>query len=163
MENFTLSFDVPLVSQELVMAGGDQDPLEKTFNTADAEQYQHSVCHPDEPVLPNVDFLLGLDETIVPSMSAGLSIFADKENLPQEDSEHPERLWMLQKEIANSGELKYPTEIEITPENANNGHYLIKPTAPVTLETFIQMLRCLPWMKMYSFAEANALHWQLRQ
>ena len=71
MDNFTLSFDVPLVSQQLVMAGGDQDPLEKTFNTADAEQYQHSVCHPDEPVLPNVDFLLGLDETIVPSMSAG--------------------------------------------------------------------------------------------
>lgn len=71
MDNFTLSFDVPLVSQRLVMAGGDQDPLEKTFNTADAEQYQHSVCHPDEPVLPNVDFLLGLDKTIVPSMSAG--------------------------------------------------------------------------------------------
>lgn len=163
MDNFTLSFDVPLVSQQLVMAGGDQDPLEKTFNTADAEQYQHSVCHPDEPVLPNVDFLLDLDKTIVPSMSAGLSIFADIENLPQEDSEHPERLWMLQKEITNSGELKYPTEIEITLENANNGHYLIKPTEPVTLETFIQMLRCLPWMKMYSFAEANALYWQLRQ
>ena len=70
MGNFTLSFDIPLVPQQLVMAGGDQDPLEKTFNTADAEQYQHSVCHPDEPVLPHVDFLLGLDETILP-MSAG--------------------------------------------------------------------------------------------
>ena len=71
MGNFTLNFQIPLEHQQLVMAGGDQDPLEKTFNTADAEQYQHSVCHPDEPVLPNVDFLLGLDETIVPSMSAG--------------------------------------------------------------------------------------------
>lgn len=148
MENFTLSFDVPLVSQELVMAGGDQDPLEKTFNTADAEQYQHSVCHPDEPVLPNVDFLLGLDETIVPSMSAGLSIFSDIENLPQNDRRHPERLWKLQKEITNSGELRYPTEIKITLENADHGHYLIRPTTPVRLEKFRQMLRCLPWLKM---------------
>lgn len=161
MDNFTLSFDVPLVPQQLVMAGGDQDPLEKTFNTADAEQYQHSVCHPDEPVLPDVDFLLGLDKTIVPSMSAGLSIFADIENLPLDDRRHPERLWKLQKEITNSGRLKYPTEIQITPVNAAHGHYLIKPTVPVTLETFIQMARCLPWLKMYSFAEVNDL--KLRQ
>lgn len=162
MGNFTLNFQIPLEPQQLVMAGGDQDPLEKTFSTAYLLQYERLLLDEGEPRLPRTDFLLGSDETIL-KISSGLSIYADKENLPEEDNEHPERLWMLQKEIANSGELKYPTEIEITLENANNGHYLIKPTAPVTLETFIQMLRCLPWMKMYSFAEANALHWQLRQ
>lgn len=148
MGNFTLSFQIPLEPQQLVMAGGDHDPLAQPFNTMDAQQYEHSLFHPEEPVLPDVDFLLGLDETIVPSMSAGLSIFSDIENLPQNDRRHPQRLWKLQKEITNSGELRYPTEIEITLENADHGHYLIRPTTSVRLETFRQMLRCLPWLKM---------------
>ncbi|XP_067032031.1 uncharacterized protein [Acropora muricata] len=161
MGNFTLNFQIPLEPQQLVMAGGDQDPLEKTFSTAYLFQYESLLFDKEEPRLPCTDFLLGSDETIL-TISSGLSIFADKENLPHE-WRHPERLWKLQKEITNSGDLKYPTEIGITLENAANGHYLIKPTVPVTLKTFIQMLRCLPWKKMYSFAEANALHWQLRQ
>ena len=71
MSNFALSFEIPLEPQQLVMAGGEHDPLAQPFNTMDAQQYEHFLFHPEEPVLPDVDFLLGLDEKIVPSMSAG--------------------------------------------------------------------------------------------
>lgn len=71
MSNFTLSFHIPLEPKQLVMAGGDQDPLGKTFNTAVAEQYEVCLFNPKEPVLPDVDFLLDSDETIVPGMSPG--------------------------------------------------------------------------------------------
>ena len=69
--DFTLSFQIPLEPQQLVMGGGDQDPLEKEINTAHAEQYEDRLFNPQEPVLPDVDFLLGFDETIIPTMSAG--------------------------------------------------------------------------------------------
>lgn len=158
MSNFTLSFHIPLEPKQLVMAGGDQDPLGKTFNTAVAEQYEVCLFNPKEPVLPDVDFLLDSDETIVPGMSPGLSIFTDTANLPLNDRRYPERLWKLQKEITNDGELKYPMEIQITRVNPNQGHYAIKPTAPVRPQTFRQMLRCLPWLKMYPFEEVITLN-----
>ena len=67
MSNFTLSFQIPLEPQQLVMAGGDHDPLAQPFNTMDAQQYELSLFHPEEPVLPDVDFLLGFDDEIVPT------------------------------------------------------------------------------------------------
>ena len=71
MGNFTLNFQIPLESQQLVMAGGDQDPLGKPFKTASLFQYEDGLFKKDhEPPLPRTDFLLDLDETIVP-ISAG--------------------------------------------------------------------------------------------
>ena len=69
--DFTLSFQIPLEPQQLVMAGGDQDPLEKEINTADVTQYEDCFNNPQELVQPYVDFLLGSDEKIIPNASAG--------------------------------------------------------------------------------------------
>ena len=70
MGNFTLNFQIPLEPQQLVMAGGDQDPLEKTFSTAYLFQYESLLFDKEEPRLPCTDFLLGSDETIL-SISTG--------------------------------------------------------------------------------------------
>lgn len=70
MGNFTLNFQIPLEPQQLVMAGGDQDPLEKTFSTTKLHQYERLLFHKDEPRLPCPDFLLGSDEKIL-SISTG--------------------------------------------------------------------------------------------
>ena len=67
MRDFTLSFQIPLEPQQLVMAGGEHDPLAQPFKTMKAQQYEHSLFHPEEPVLPDVDFLLDFDDEIVPT------------------------------------------------------------------------------------------------
>ena len=42
--------------------------------------------------------------------------------------------------MTTDGDLQmYPMEIKIAIENACNGQYLIKPTEPVSLETFKQV------------------------
>ncbi|XP_074631828.1 uncharacterized protein LOC141890286 isoform X2 [Acropora palmata] len=84
----------------------------------------------------------------------GLQLSDHFDRLEPPAQEHPELLWKLKREIPNEGMLMYPEEIQIIVQNAYEGQYLIKPQREfVRLETFKQMLRCLPWVKMFTLGE----------
>lgn len=136
---------------QLVRRGGDKDPLDVNIRIQNEEQYENAIRN-DGPVPPRVQFHL-IGGFIIPELSDGLGFCADFERLPLHDQQNPERLWKLQRDTTHNYTQMYPEEIKIALKNAYNGHYLIRPAEPVRLETFRQMLRCLPWLKMFSYEE----------
>lgn len=142
-----------LKPQQLLLSGGEKDPLDVEITTVnEEEQLERALGDPDKPVPPRVDFRL-IGGKIQPELSSGLRLYSDFPRLPLHDQQNPERLWKLERLTADGDLQMYPNEIKIVLENGHNGQYLIKPTEPVSLETFKQMLRRLPWVKMFTSEE----------
>ncbi|XP_074631814.1 uncharacterized protein LOC141890281 isoform X1 [Acropora palmata] len=80
----------------------------------------------------------------------GLSTFTSEDNFPPRFNMTRERLWTLQR-MTSYGEIEieqmYPNEVDFNAMGAH--HFGIRPVNPVRPETFRQMLRCLPWLKMH--------------
>ncbi|XP_044174427.1 uncharacterized protein LOC114963777 [Acropora millepora] len=141
-------------ARELIIRGGESDPLEYMLTIAEVSNYDEAMEDPDFELEPRYDFILNDAGEIIHQLSNGLQLTAYFDYLEPPDKEQPEHLWKLKKEIPHEGMLMYPEEIQIIVQNAYEGQYLIKPQRElVRLETFKQMLRCLPWMKMFTFEE----------
>ncbi|XP_015766235.1 PREDICTED: uncharacterized protein LOC107345062 [Acropora digitifera] len=139
---------------ELIIRGGERDPLDCLLTIAKVSRYDKAMEDPDFELESRYDFILNDNGEIIHRLSNGLQLTDHFDRLEPPDKEHPERLWKLPKEIPKEGMLMYPEEIQIIVQNAFKGQYLIKPQREfVRLETFKQMLRCLPWMKMFTLEE----------
>ncbi|XP_067028891.1 uncharacterized protein [Acropora muricata] len=131
--------------QQLVRIGGKNDPFEEMFRTVSVESYGSNMVDTDKRVPGGFDFLLDGDKQIIPERSCGLALFAHIKYIPVRYLRRPERFWKLKRVITHDYLQKYDVEIK----SCGCGAYVLKPTKPVTLETFTQMLRSLPWVKMY--------------
>lgn len=149
--NYTLSFQQHWSPQQLVRSGGEQDPLERKLRTVTADEYQSAVVNPGKKTLKMYDFRLDINGDIAPEWSTGFSTFTDSAFLPEPLKSKPERLWRIECGVMQM----YPTEMQLKSKKVH--HYGINPTASVTPETFRRMLRCLPWVKVYSFEELKKI------
>lgn len=150
-EDFVLHFTQELpVAKELLIKGGDKDPLDDMVTTVSAKQYKGIAARTVTSVPPLFDFrVFGTvgDEKIMRDISPGLKLTSDFDRLTLPDKEYPQRVWKLQRKTSGRM-LKYPEEVQIIVQDAFKGQYVIKPKEQsVRLETFKQMLRCLPWVK----------------
>lgn len=128
-----------LETKQLLRFGGRYDPFAHELRVVRADSCGSSV--------PRVfDFRLDGDGQIIPDRLCGLKLYADVKYLPPSVRPRPDRLWKLQRVITHDYMEKYNVEIKRVGET---GLYLLRPTKPVTPETFRQTLRCLPWVKMY--------------
>lgn len=134
-----------LEPQQLVRIGGKNDPFEEPLRTVSADSYGNNMVDTNKRVRGRFDFLLDGDRQIIPERSCGLVLFAHVKYIPVRYLLKPQRLWKLQRVITHDYLQKYAVEIK----SYGCGAYVLKPTKPVTLETFIQMLRWLPWVKLY--------------
>lgn len=152
--NFNLSFQQVLGTNQLVRKGGRDDPLKRQLRAVRVDQYGNLMAYPNpNDRLPKVwDFRLDLQGMIDPQWSSGLSTFTDKGSLPEELQKKEDQLWKLVK-VINGETLMYPIEVIIRRDGRKKNHFVIKPGVPVRLEIFRQMLRCLPWLKMYEECE----------
>ncbi|XP_074631835.1 uncharacterized protein LOC141890290 [Acropora palmata] len=79
-----------------------------------------------------------------------LSTYTSEEDLKEDLVYDKKELWKLQtQEEGSEIRIKYPTEMELSPIRQSINHFGIKPAQNMRHETFLQMLRCLPWTKLY--------------
>ncbi|XP_015761660.1 PREDICTED: uncharacterized protein LOC107340795 isoform X2 [Acropora digitifera] len=83
----------------------------------------------------------------------GLSTFTSEGGLAQALGRvcDPRKVWRLRKMTEDeSFEIMYPKEMELNPIEGSDVHFGIRPAKDekVRHETFLQMLRCLPWTKL---------------
>ncbi|XP_015766236.1 PREDICTED: uncharacterized protein LOC107345063 [Acropora digitifera] len=149
--NFTLRFQQELGTDQLVRSGGKHDPLDRELRAVREDQYGKLMTSPNEPntkVRKVFDFLIDTQGRIYPKKSPGFSTYTDEESLKKRFKIKKDRLWKLDK-VINGETLMYPIEVTISRDEDNDNHFVMKPGVPVRLEIFRQMLRCLPWLKMY--------------
>ncbi|XP_015750346.1 PREDICTED: uncharacterized protein LOC107330225 [Acropora digitifera] len=144
--NFNLSFQQVLETNQLVRSGGRFDPVRRVLRTAPVDQYEHLMANPNANVQRVWDFRLDAQGRINPELSSGFSMFTDEGSFPRGFDIRRNRLWRLV-DVIDGEALMYP--IELTRHMTNQNHFVIKPAVPVNPQIFRQMLRCLPWLKMY--------------
>lgn len=159
--NFTLDFQNEWEPPRLVRRGGQHSPLEGKLDTVEEAQYE-KMYHDgsDDEQKSKFDFVLDQAGNIIPNISTGLSTYTDEIYLPDNFQKEPERLWKLENETTYRGDrinLTYPKEIELHPDPNNNKHFGIKPVENVLMKPakFRQMLRCLPWVKIYTYGDVK--------
>ncbi|XP_068682714.1 uncharacterized protein [Montipora foliosa] len=152
MYNFNLHFNQQWSPQQLIRSGGEKDPLQQRLRIASTNQYGDAMNNPPERIPRRFDFRVDQDGFILPSMSTGLSTFTSVNNFPRGFNLTNANLWRLETRPAgDAGHVCFPAEMQLEPNDPNATHYCIKPHLHqrVRHETFRQMLRCLPWKKMY--------------
>lgn len=149
--NFTLRFQQELGTDQLVRSGGKHDPLDRELRAVRVDQYGNLMAYPDRPnarVRKVFDFRIDTQDRIDPEKSSGFSTYTDEDSLKKTFNIKKDRLWKLDK-VINGETLMYPIEVTISRDEDDDNHFVMKPGVPVSLEIFRQMLRCLPWLKMY--------------
>lgn len=161
--NYTLDFQNQWGHGQLVRKGGEHSPLERELRIAKQDQYGNIVCDPNMVVPETYDFVVSTGTgNIIPNLSSGLSTYTDERHLPENFKEKTEGLWKL-KNVTTYGEerirLMCPKEMELCPDPEDRNHFGIRPVENVDVEPakFRQMLRCLPWLKMYSFEDLRRI------
>ncbi|XP_067028893.1 uncharacterized protein [Acropora muricata] len=165
--NYTLNFQKQLGDRELVRRGGELGPLETLLRIEFDDELGDVMSDASREDPPLYDFLVHRETgCIIPNCSTGLStyIFTDKDHLnPEFQQTPPQLLWKLKYNtsyrIRGMGRRNYrlncPEEMEIHRDPEDQDHFCIRPVNPVRPEIFRQMLRCLPWQKVYSFEEVR--------
>ncbi|XP_068684517.1 uncharacterized protein [Montipora foliosa] len=151
---FPLHFDQQWSPQQLIRRGGKKDPVEQFLKTAQSNQYDNVMSNPREKPPKRYDFLVDEHGFILPEISSGFSTFTNEDFLPECFRVQRDRLWKLSKTViidkeGNAEQVFYPGEMQLVPNNRLEHHQCIKPRQRVRPEKFRQMLRCLPWEKMY--------------
>lgn len=160
--NYTLSFQQQWPPQQLVRSGGEHDPLRRELRTVTVAQYKNAMVNQGKKTPKKYDFCIDMNGDIIPELSTGFSTFTDSAFLPEPLKSKPERLWRIECGVMQM----YPAEMQLKSKKEhdschygiNSCHYGINPTASVTPETFRRMLRCLPWVKVYSFEELRKIY-----
>lgn len=152
--NYTLSFQQQWPPQQLVRSGGEHDPLERKLRTVTADQYKSAVVNPGKKTLKIYDFRLDVNGDIMPQWSTGLSTFTEIAYLPIHFQQKKERLWRIECGVMQM----HPAEMQLISKAHDPCHYGINPTESVAPEAFRRMLRCLPWVKVYSFEELRKIY-----
>lgn len=147
--SYTLSFREQWPPQQLVRSGGEHDPLERELRTVNVDQYGDVVVDEGMKIPKNYDFCLDVNGDIIPKWSTGLSTFTEIAYLPIHFQQKGERLWRIECGVMQM----HPAEMQIISKAHDPCHYGINPTESVTPEAFRRMLRCLPWVKVFSFKE----------
>ncbi|XP_067031092.1 uncharacterized protein [Acropora muricata] len=160
---YTLDFQNQWGHRQLVRKGGERSPLERELRIAKQDQYGNIVYDPNMVVPETYDFVVStVTGNIIPNLSSGLSTYTAKEYLPENLKEKEGQLWKLKNATTYYKEtisLTYPKEMELHPDPNNENHFGIRPVEDVDVEPakFRQMLRCLPWLKMYSYEDLKKI------
>lgn len=161
MGKFTLHFKEPLIPQQLLRSGGQHEPLERELRTESEDQYEEAMSDPSKKVSYSYDFCVHhMTGNIIPTLSTGLSTYTDEREFSSDYEKALERLWKLDQKT-NYYETQitqtYPLEMEVHPDKNNKNHFGIRPAEYVILkpEKFRQMLRCLPWVKIYTYGDVK--------
>lgn len=172
--NYTLNFQNEWGDRELARRGGELGPLETVLRIEFDDDLGDVMSDASREDPPLFDFLVDRKTgCIIPNRSTGLStyIFTDKDNLhPEFQHTSPQQLWKLKYNTSyrirgmgrRNYKLKCPEEMEIRADPKKKGHFCIRPVNPVKPEIFRQMLRCLPWQKVFSCEEARRIEDQRR-
>ncbi|XP_015761654.1 PREDICTED: uncharacterized protein LOC107340795 isoform X1 [Acropora digitifera] len=149
---FNLSFQNSWHHEELVREGRNRDPLFKKLRVITKSQYEDALLQKNR-VPYTYDFVYDDEGIIMNGVSSGLSTFTSEGGLAQALGRvcDPRKVWRLRKMTEDeSFEIMYPKEMELNPIEGSDVHFGIRPAKDekVRHETFLQMLRCLPWTKL---------------
>lgn len=161
--NYILKFQTHWEHPQLVRYGGQHSPLERELRIVENDQYGNmDYDRSDDEDRPTYDFVVNQAGYIIPNLSDGLSTYTEERFFPENFTIEKERMWKLEnvttyEEPPPIGlmnyDLMYPDEMELKRDPRDQNHFGIKPARDVYVKPpkFRQMLRCLPWMKIYTY------------
>ncbi|XP_068730606.1 uncharacterized protein [Montipora capricornis] len=147
--SFTLQFKKTWPPQQLIREGRMKDPLKQNdLRTVSINNYEEAIRYPEILIQTSFDFRLDDHELIVPAWSSGLSTYTDENRLRHVLRVREERLWKLGPSD-DARQIFYPAEMQLKQDKRDPTHFGINPKERMRPEKFKQMLRCLPWVKLY--------------